>query len=137
MPALSAESPIINVTVNNTVSADAMYVYSMEFKKQGPNLGITVGIRSDTDGNNAADATDAAAAGANIASVLLTNTSTNQTWFATTTLAADSGGEAKYKLIHAPGGTYRFDVIDVILDPHVWSPDTITGDANNGEFTVK
>ena len=136
-PALSAESPIINVTVNNTVAADAMYVYSMEFKKQGPNLGITIVIRSDTDGDNAADATDAAAAGANIASVLLTNTDTNQTWFATTTLAADSGGEAKYKLIHAPSGLYRFDVIDVILDPHVWSPDTITGDANNGEFTVK
>ncbi len=108
----------------------------MQFKKQGPNLNITIVIRSDTNDNNAADATDAAAAGANIASVLLTNTDTNQTWFATTTLAADSGGEAKYKLIRAPSGTYRFDVIDVILDPHVWSLDSITGDENNETYTI-
>ncbi len=109
----------------------------MQFKKQGPNLNIAIVIRSDTNGNEVGDETDAAAAGANIASVLLTNTTTNQTWFATTTLEAGSNGEANYKLLRAPRGLYLFEVKDVILDPHVWTPDTTIWDENHGTFTVK
>jgi hypothetical protein len=129
---LSADSLPVNVTVNNAVSADAMYVSSMVFKKQGPNLSITVAIRRDSDGDGVAEDTDAAAASANIAQVLLTGPSGE--FFASTVEATDSSGRASYKVIRAASGHYQFDVIDVILDPHIWSPDSITGDENNGTY---
>ena len=126
----------VGVTVNNTVTSDAMYVYSMEFKKQGPNLSITIAIRRDSDGDGNAEEADAAAAGATIARVLLTGPS-GETFFGSTQVTADSGGKANYKLIRAASGLYRFDVINVILDDHVWSPGTIAGDENNGEYCFK
>ncbi len=125
----------VDVSVNNTVAADAMYVFPMEFEKKGPNLSITVTIRRD-DGDGIAEGDDPAAAGADIVDVLLTNLTTGATWFGTTTLTADSGGEAKYKLIHAPSGEYEFWVNDVTLDPHLWSPGSIVGDESVGTFTV-
>ena len=124
-----------NVTVNNTVSADNMYVLPMNITKRGPNLSITVTIRVD-DGDGVAEGSDAAAPGATIASVLLTNLSTGQTWFSSTVLAADSGGKANYKLLHAPSGDYEFEVLDVTLDPNVWSPGSISGDESVGTYTV-
>ncbi len=128
-------SDSVNVTVNNTVAADTMYVFPMQFKKQGPNLSITVTIRRD-DGDGLAEGDDPAAAGADIVDVLLTNLSTGETWFETTTLTADSNGKANFKLIRAPSGEYEFRVIDVTLDPHLWSPGTIVGDESEGTFTV-
>ena len=128
-------SNTVDVAVNNSVAVDTMYVFPMKFKKQGPNLSITVTIRRD-DGDGIAEGTDPAAAGATIASVLLTNINTGGTWFATTVLAADSGGKANYKLLHAASGEYEFRVIDVTLDPHLWSPGSIVGDESEGTFTV-
>ena len=130
---LSSDS--VNVTVNNTVAIDTMYVLPMQFKKQGPNLSITVTIRRD-DGDGVAEDTDPAAAGADIVDVLLTNLDTGETWFDTTTLTADSGGKANYKLLHASSGEYEFRVNNVILDPQVWSPGSIAGDQSVGTFTV-
>ncbi len=128
-------SDSVNVSVNNTLATDTMYVFPMEFKKQGPNLSITVTIRRD-DGDGIAEGDDPAAAGADIVDVLLTNLTTGATWFETTTLTADSGGNANYKLLHAPSGLYEFRVIAVTLDPHLWSPGTIVGDESEGTFTV-
>ena len=117
-------SDSVTVTVNNSVSVDAMYVYLIEFKKQGPNLSITVTIRLDSDGIAGKSEGDAAAAGANIAEVLLTGPSGN--FFGETQVTTDSSGKANYKLVRAASGEYTFEVLNVTLNPHVWSLDSIT-----------
>jgi subtilisin family serine protease len=125
---------VITVSDEPPVTVGPMYVLPMEFKKQGPNLTITVTVRLD-DGDAVAEATDLAAAGANIVDVVLTHTATGFTWFTTTTLAADGNGKANYKLLRAPPGDYTFEVKNVVLDPHLWSPGAITGDESVGTFT--
>ncbi len=125
---------VITVSDEPTGAADTMYVFPMQFKKQGPNLTITVTIRRD-DGDALAEGTDTAAAGANIVDVVLTNLATGFTWFTTTTLAADSNGKANYKLVRAPIGEYEFKVKNVVLDPYTWSPGSIDGDESVGTFT--
>jgi subtilisin family serine protease len=128
-----SNSDVVSVSVNNTIVSDLMYVSSMEFKKQGPNLSITVTIRRDSDGDGAAEDADAAAAGATISQVLLTNLDTGTTYFETTEIAADGNGSANYKVLRPEPGTYRFEVLEVVLDPHVWDDaGTITGHQNSG-----
>lgn len=121
----------VAVTVNNTVTSEVLYVGSIAFRLQGPHLLVTVTIRQDDDG--VADGGDAAAVGAVISQVLLTQAE-GGSW-AFSPLTTDSAGQANYKLIKAQSGSYTFEVVTVSRDADVWDP--LFGGANPSGSFVK
>ena len=44
------------------------------------------------------------------------------------------GSKANYTLLHAPSGNYELEVMDVTLDPNVWSPGSIEFDESFGTY---
>lgn len=97
-----------------------MYVADITMQMKGPNLDTIVTIRADTD-ENGADSNDPVVAGV-VPHVELCPTS-GDCFFTTTTVATDSGGKVKYKLLKPPADTYTMTVSNVVDDSGTYDYD--------------
>ena len=141
---LAEGSDSIMVTVGDPAPPPTgwdMYVSAIDFNKKGRNLDSVVTVRWDSDDSGTAESSDAPAADALVSSVLLTHdTNGSGTYDAAcdldnaagndgrddcwdfTGLTTNNSGQVKYKLLKAPGGSYRFQVDGLTHGTYTWNP---------------
>ena len=126
----AANSDTITIADNDPPShSSAIYVWDIYTRQRGPHTDLLIDVR--TDSNGAAESSDAGAVGV-IVTVELRDPESDAL-LSTLTGTTDSSGVLKIRGLTS--GTYRVEVIDVVLAGSLWDPnDALDATLNDEDY---